>query len=110
MTPSTLALRPGEPRTARPPSYIGKTMNTELSNQAGSSERRAWREARLFELRRELQALMLEEEQAAGVDSQVLREQCREMKLAGRAIEATKLYRQRVGCSLREAHVVVQAL
>ena len=79
-------------------------------SESTSAERGAWRHARIIELQRELQDLMLEEEQAAQVDSRSLREECLRMKQAGRAVQAVKHYREKVGCGLREAHDVVMAL
>jgi len=75
-----------------------------------SAERGAWRHARIIELQRELQALMLEEEQAAKIDSRGLRQECLRMKQSGQTVQAVKYYREKVGCGLREAHDVVMAL
>lgn len=68
------------------------------------------RSARISQLTQEL--LVLREQEAAefSVDEKAVVEECRALKRAHKDMEATKLYRSKMGCGLREAHDAVQSM
>jgi ribosomal protein L7/L12 len=68
------------------------------------------RRARIAELERELAELRKQESEDLGYDHEALLSECRVLKRDRKAIEATKLYRAKVGCGLREAHYAIEAL
>jgi hypothetical protein len=68
------------------------------------------RRARIAQLEQELSILRAEEAEELGFDSQAVIEECRALKKAHRPMDAVRLYRNKTGCGLREAHDVIQAM
>lgn len=68
------------------------------------------RSARIAQLEQELSILRAQEAVEFSVDERAVVEECSALKRARQVIEATKLYRRKMGCGLREAHDAVQAM
>lgn len=66
--------------------------------------------ARIAELEQELAVLRAEEAAEHTVDEKAIVAECLALKNSGKSIDAVKLYRNKMGCGLREAHYAVQAL
>ena len=64
---------------------------------------REQRQTRIVELEIELAKLRREETEAALTDGEALIDECVKMTIDGRKVEAIRLYRNRMGVSLREA-------
>ena len=68
------------------------------------------RKARIAELERELAELRKQESADLGYDHEALLAECRALKHDRKLAEATKHYRAKVGCGLREALYAIEAL
>lgn len=68
------------------------------------------RKRRIIELEQELVALRAQESKEAGVDEKAVINECRTLMRANKRVEATKLYRSKMGCGLREAHYAVMSM
>jgi ribosomal protein L7/L12 len=68
------------------------------------------RRARIHQLEQELAMLRAQEVEEQGADSQDVLEACRALKRANQPMQAIRLYRDKMGCGLREAHDAVQVL
>lgn len=68
------------------------------------------RRARIAHLEQELSILRAQEVEELGFDAQTVIEECRTLKKAHRPMDAVRLYRNKIGCGLREAHDSVQAM
>jgi ribosomal protein L7/L12 len=70
----------------------------------------AARRARIAALKEELAELYAQESAESGAEAQAVIEECRTLKRAHKPIDAVKLYRNKMGCGLREAHDFVRTL
>lgn len=61
-------------------------------------------------LERQLVDLRRQEVELVGFDRAGLIDQCRRLKLDGKRVEATKLYREKMCCGLRDAHYAIEEL
>jgi hypothetical protein len=68
------------------------------------------RRLKILALRKELVELEAEQYGEADAEREAVIEECRKLKRAGKRIEATKHYRAKTGCGLREAHDFVENL